>query len=61
MGLTTTDVLKIRDSGAKSAPLYSAPNLQVIGQLHSDNDQIMLTIAFADDSNIIVSATQINV
>lgn len=61
MGLTTTDILKIRDSGATATPLYSAPNLQVIGQLHSDNDQIMLTIAFADADNIIVSATQINV
>lgn len=61
MGLTTTEVLKIRDSGATAAPLYSAPNLQVIGQLHSDNDQIMLTIAFADADNVIMSATQINV
>lgn len=55
--LTTTEILAIRSAtDATSSPLYSAPNIQIIAQLHSDSSQILCTLAFADSNNVIQAA-----
>ena len=61
MALTTTDTLAlIENRGAASSPLYKAPKIQVIAQLHGDSTQIVTTVAFADDTNIIQAAKNLS-
>ena len=61
MALTTTDTLALIDNrGAASSPLYKAPKIQVIAQLHGDSTQIVTTVAFADDTNMIQAAKNLS-
>lgn len=57
---TASTLALIENRGAASSPLYKAPNIQVIAQLHGDSTQVVTTVAFADDTNIIQAAKNLS-
>lgn len=60
--LETASTLAIRAADdATASPYYKGPSIQVIAQLHGDSPQMVVTIAFANTSNIIQAANNISV